>query len=98
MPHSWAKRRSSISLVRPACRGSVLPGGMLTELHWSQPTDSWVKRADSQPCISHGPVNYLGWLLQSCANGLVKLSETNGAAQATLQHVLGMINDINAIG
>lgn len=31
---------------------------------------------------------------QSCANGLVTLSETNGEAQATLQYVLGMTNEI----
>jgi hypothetical protein len=34
---------------------------------------------------------------QSCANGLVTISETNGDAQATLQYVLGMNNDTYAI-
>src|SRR6266446_2452616 len=34
---------------------------------------------------------------QSCANGLVTLRETNGEAQATLQYVLGMTDDIYAV-
>lgn len=34
---------------------------------------------------------------QSCANGLVTLTQTNGEAKTTLRYVLGMTNDIYAI-
>jgi len=34
---------------------------------------------------------------QSCANGIVTLEQTNGAARASLQYVLGMTNDLYAI-